>query len=110
MGQPSNPMAGMSALQFAQQTISQGNNVLGPLPKMAEFNFGVNPDPAAKPDPKGTPAPDNGRRIYGTQFTDALRPARDVDQAFNALSIPKPTDVLNEMGQAEFGAPNGMTG
>lgn len=73
--------------------------------KVGEFNMGMHPDPATKPD-KG-PKPDNGRRMYGTQFSDALRPLRDVDAAFNDLSVPKNTDVLNNMGQAEFGAPRG---
>ena len=73
--------------------------------KMGEFNMGLTPDPIVNPDK--VPSPDNGRRMYGTQFSDALRPLRDVDQAFNALNIQKNTDVLNSAGQAEFGAPRG---
>lgn len=73
--------------------------------KAAEFNTGMTPDPRAEADK--TPSPDNGRRMYGTQFSDALRPLRDVDQAFNGLNIQKNTDVLNSAGQAEFGAPRG---
>lgn len=75
-----------------------------PALKLADFNMGMTPDPASKPDK--IPKADNGRRVYGTSFSEPLRPLRDVDQAFNALSIPKNTDVLNEMGQAEFGSPS----
>jgi hypothetical protein len=98
-------LAQQSAMQFASDTInSAGKQMLGALPKMADFNFGMHPDPSTTPDhvPKG----DNGRRQFGTQFNDPRRPARDVDQAFNGLHIQKNTDVLNEMGQMEFGAPS----
>lgn len=75
-----------------------------PPPKLADFNMGMTPDPSSKPD--RVPKPDNGRRVYGTSFSEPLRPLRDVDQAFNSLSIQKNTDVLNSMGQAEFGSPS----
>jgi len=73
--------------------------------KAGEFNMGLTPDPASKPDK--VPAPDNGRRMMGTNFSDPQRPLNDINSAWSALSIPKNTDVLNEMGQAEFGAPRG---
>lgn len=73
--------------------------------KAGEFNMGMTPDPASKPDK--VPAPDNGRRTMGTRFNDPQHPINDINSAWNALSIPKNTDVLNEMGQAEFGSPRG---
>ena len=73
--------------------------------KMGEFNMGMTPDPATLPD-KG-PKADNGRRMYGTNFSDCESPLRDISSAFDALRIPKNTDVLNEAGQMEFGAPRG---
>lgn len=73
--------------------------------KAGEFNIGMTPDPSTKPD--RTPAPDNGRRMMGNRFNDPLKPLNDINSAFSALSIPKNTDVLNEMGQASFGAPRG---
>lgn len=73
--------------------------------KASEFNMEMYPDPRSQKDER--PSPDNGRRLYGTQFSDALRPLRDVDQAFNGLNIQKNTDVLNSAGQAEFGTPRG---
>lgn len=92
-----NPGAPMPA-RAGSTTVASGS-------KAAEFNMGMTPDPLSSPDK--VPSPDNGRRMYGTQFSDALRPLRDVDQAFNALNIQKNTDVLNSAGQAEFGAPRG---
>ena len=99
-------LAQQSATQQAVNTINQtGMQMLGPIPKMADFNMGMTPDPSTKPDavPKG----DNGRRMYGTQFNDPTRPTRDVAQAFASHDIPKNTDVLNDMGQMAFGAPRG---
>lgn len=104
LGAPS--LVQQSALQMAQNTINQtGTQMLGALPKMADFNMGMLPDPSKVPD--RVPKADNGRRMYGTQFSEPTRPLRDIDQAFNSLNIPKNTDVLNEMGQMEFGAPRG---
>ena len=73
--------------------------------KAGEFNMGMTPDPATKPDK--TPAPDNGRRMMGNRFNDPQHPLNDINSAWNALSIPKNTDVLNEAGQMEVGAPRG---
>jgi hypothetical protein len=92
-----NPGAPMPA-RAGSTTVTSGT-------KAGEFNMGMTPDSMAYPDK--VPSPDNGRRMYGTQFSDALRPLRDVDQAFNGLNIQKNTDVLNSAGQAEFGAPRG---
>lgn len=73
--------------------------------KAGEFNMGMTPDPASKPDK--TPAPDNGRRMMGNRFNDPQRPLNDISSAWNAMNIPKNTDVLNEAGQMEVGAPRG---
>lgn len=73
--------------------------------KAGEFNMGMTPDPASKPDK--TPAPDNGHRMMGNRFNDPQHPLNDISSAWNAQSIPKNTDVLNEAGQMEVGAPRG---
>ena len=73
--------------------------------KAGEFNMGMTPDPSTKPDK--TPAPDNGRRMTGNRFNDPQHPLNDINSAWNALSIPKNTDVLSEAGQMEVGAPRG---
>ena len=73
--------------------------------KAGEFNMGMTPDPASKPDK--VPAPDNGRRMTGNRFNDPQHPLGDISSAWNAQGIPKNTDVLNEAGQMAFGAPRG---
>lgn len=82
--------------------------VAGSLGKTGAFNMGMTPDPSTKPD--HDPKADNGPRVLGTSFTDPPGPLLDINSAWNALSIPKNTDVLNEAGQAEIGAPSGMIG
>ena len=71
--------------------------------KAGSFNMGVTPDPGAKPDK--VPKADNGPRTLGTSFDEHPRINADINNAFNDLSIPKNTDVLNEAGQAQVGAP-----
>ncbi len=86
----------MSALQFASQTIQGAQNTLGPLAKLSEFNMGMTPNPSTKPD--SCPKADNGRRVLGTNFADKPGSHRDINQAFNSLSVQKNHDVVPDMG------------
>jgi hypothetical protein len=95
-----------TAAQMAANVVnSTGTQMLGALPKIGEFNAGLYPDPATRPE-RG-PKADNGRRMYGTSFSEPTRPLNDIAAAFNSLNSTRSHDVLNDMGQAEFGTPRG---
>lgn len=67
--------------------------------KLAEFNFGV----TARPEKKDRISSDNGRRAYGTNFTEPGRQNRSVGQAFDALNSTKPSDFINAGNEAMIG-------
>ena len=68
--------------------------------KLAEFNFEL----TGRPVKKDAISSDNGRRAYGTNFTEPGRQNRSVGQAFDSLSATKPSDFLNSGGEALVGA------
>lgn len=68
--------------------------------KLADFNFEL----TARPVKKDVVSSDNGRRTYGTTFNESGRPSRTVSKAFDALSTTKPSDLLNDAGQASVGS------
>jgi hypothetical protein len=72
--------------------------------KLAEWNWEL----TAHPKKKDTISSDNGRRAYGTNFSEPGRPSRSVSKAFDALSTTRPSDLLNDAGQASIGSGTGI--
>jgi len=71
--------------------------------KLAEWNWEL----TGRPVKRDAIQADNGRRAYGTQFTEPGRQNRSVGQAFDALNSTKPCDFLNEANQGLIGATGG---
>ena len=68
--------------------------------KLAEFNFEL----TGRPLKRDAIAADNGRRAYGTNFNEPGRPSRSVGKAFDSLRTTRPSDLLNDAGQAGIGS------
>lgn len=68
--------------------------------KLAEWNWEL----TGRPQKKDVISTDNGRRTYGTRFEDSGRPSRIVSQAFNSLNSTRPSDLINDAGQAFVGS------
>lgn len=67
--------------------------------KLAEFNWEL----TGNKKKKDRISADNGRRTYGVNFNEPTRPSREVGQAFNSLSVQKPSDFLNDLSQGIIG-------
>lgn len=68
--------------------------------KLAEWNWEL----TGRKIPKDAVSSDNGRRAYGTNFTEPGRQNRSVGAAFDSLNSTKPGDFLNSGGEAFIGA------
>lgn len=71
--------------------------------KLSEWNWELTGKHVKKDDICG----DNGRRDFGTNFTEPGRPSREVSRAFDDLSSTKPSDLLNDANQALVGVTGG---
>lgn len=69
--------------------------------KLAEWNWEL----TGTKIKKDAISSDNGRRDYGTNFTEPGRQNRSVGQAFDALNSIKPSDFLNAGNEAMIGSP-----
>lgn len=67
--------------------------------KLAEWNWEL----TGRPVKKDAISSDNGRRAYGTNFTEPGRQNRSVGQAFDSLSSTKPSDFINAGNEALVG-------
>lgn len=67
--------------------------------KLAEWNWELT---GSRPK-KDAISSDNGRRAYGTNFTEPGRQNRAVGQAFDALNSTKPSDFINAGNEALIG-------
>jgi hypothetical protein len=67
--------------------------------KLAEWNWELTGRPTKKDDISS----DNGRRAYGTSFTEPGRQNREVGKAFDQLNTTRPSDFLNAGNEAMIG-------
>lgn len=67
--------------------------------KLAEWNWELT---GSRPK-KDAISSDNGRRAYGTNFTEPGRQNRSVGQAFDSLNSTKPSDLINAGNEALIG-------
>ena len=74
--------------------------------KLADFNFGMHPDPRTERKP-GEILADNGVRVLGNNFASPLV-NRTVARGFDNLLVQKNQDFLNDMGEGMIGSPGGI--
>lgn len=67
--------------------------------KLADWNWEL----TANPVKKDAISSDNGRRAYGTNFTEPGRQNREVGQAFDQLNSTRPSDFINAGNEAMIG-------
>lgn len=76
-----------------------GNNAALAAFKLSEWNWEL----TGRAIKKDAISSDNGRRAYGTNFTEPGRQNREVGRAFDALNSTRPSDFINAGNEAMIG-------